>query len=70
MCNTKLLGRKYTMSIGALITMAFFFAYTSVRTKEQDLAFTCLIACFLNIYYGCLYACKWQFPHNFTPEYN
>lgn len=60
MCNTKLLGRKYTMSIGALITMAFFFAYTSVKTAVQDTAFTCLIACFLNIYYGTLYA--------YTPE--
>ncbi|RMZ82913.1 hypothetical protein DV736_g6624, partial [Chaetothyriales sp. CBS 134916] len=29
MCNLKLLGRKYTMAIGALITMAFFFAYTA-----------------------------------------
>ncbi|KAL7783848.1 MFS general substrate transporter [Trichoderma ceciliae] len=60
MCNTKLLGRKYTMSIGALITMAFFFAYTAVKTAAQDTAFTCLIACFLNIYYGTLYA--------YTPE--
>lgn len=60
MCNTRMLGRKYTMSIGALITMAFFFAYTAVKTKEQDLAFTCLIACFLNVYYGTLYA--------YTPE--
>lgn len=60
MCNTKLLGRKYTMSIGALITCAFFFAYTAVKTAAQDTAFTCLIACFLNIYYGTLYA--------YTPE--
>ncbi|EFZ01437.1 MFS transporter [Metarhizium robertsii] len=60
MCNTRILGRKYTMSIGALITMAFFFAYTAVNTAVQDLTFTCLIACFLNIYYGTLYA--------YTPE--
>ncbi|KND94228.1 putative MFS-type transporter PB1E7.08c [Tolypocladium ophioglossoides CBS 100239] len=60
MCNTRLLGRKYTMVIGALITMAFFFAYTAVKTAAQDTAFTCLIACFLNIYYGTLYA--------YTPE--
>ncbi|KAM6482198.1 MFS general substrate transporter [Trichoderma sp. SZMC 28011] len=60
MCNTKVLGRKYTMSIGALITCAFFFAYTAVKTAAQDTAFTCLIACFLNIYYGTLYA--------YTPE--
>ncbi|KAG6018213.1 hypothetical protein E4U43_007054 [Claviceps pusilla] len=60
MCNTKLLGRKYTMSVGALVTMAFFFAYIGVKTKQQDIAFTCLIACCLNIYYGTLYA--------YTPE--
>ncbi|KAG6009811.1 hypothetical protein E4U21_001241 [Claviceps maximensis] len=60
MCNTKLLGRKYTMSAGALMTMALFFAYTAVKTKQQDIALTCLIACCLNIYYGTLYA--------YTPE--
>lgn len=60
MCNTKLLGRKYTMTIGALLTMAFFFAYTAVRTDTQDIVFSCLIACCLNIYYGTLYA--------YTPE--
>lgn len=59
MCNTKL-GRKYTMVIGALITMAFFFAYTAVKTAAQDTAFTCLIAFFINIYYSTLYA--------YTPE--
>ncbi|KAG5927524.1 hypothetical protein E4U42_002132 [Claviceps africana] len=60
MCNTKMLGRKYTMSAGALVTMALFFAYTAVKTKQQDVALTCLIACCLNIYYGTLYA--------YTPE--
>ncbi|CAM1506160.1 Fc.00g058010.m01.CDS01 [Cosmosporella sp. VM-42] len=59
MCNTKL-GRKYTMVIGALVTMTFFFAYTAVKTSAQDLAFTCLIAFCINIYYGTLYA--------YTPE--
>ncbi|KAF5987305.1 synaptic vesicle transporter SV2 [Fusarium coicis] len=59
MCNTKL-GRKYTMVIGALISMSFFFAYTSVKTSVQDLTFTCLIAFCINIYYGTLYA--------YTPE--
>lgn len=34
MCGTRL-GRKYTMVVGALITMAFFFAYTQVRTATQ-----------------------------------
>ena len=59
MCSTKL-GRKYTMVIGALITMAFFFAYTQVRTATQNVAFTCIINFCLNIYYGTLYA--------YTPE--
>ena len=50
MCNTKLLGRRYTMSIGAIITMAFFFAYTAVKTSVQDTTFTCLLGFFINIY--------------------
>ncbi|KAJ5707450.1 hypothetical protein N7488_007251 [Penicillium malachiteum] len=53
-------GRRGTMIIGALITMAFFFAYTQVRTESQNLGFTCAISFCLNIYYGTLYA--------YTPE--
>ncbi|KIM95258.1 hypothetical protein OIDMADRAFT_206366 [Oidiodendron maius Zn] len=60
MCNWKLLGRKYTMVIGALLTMIFFFAYTQVRTEDENIGFSCAIACCLNIYYGTLYA--------YTPE--
>lgn len=60
MCNTRIFGRKYTMVVGSLLTMAFFFAYTAVKTAVQDLAFSCIIACVLNIYYGTLYA--------YTPE--
>lgn len=60
MCNVRFLGRKYTMVIGALVTMAFFFAYTAVRTSAQDVAFGCIINFCLNIYYGTLYA--------YTPE--
>lgn len=48
------------MVIGSLLTMAFFFAYTAVKTAVQDTAFSCIIACVLNIYYGTLYA--------YTPE--
>ncbi|KAF2106446.1 major facilitator superfamily domain-containing protein [Lophiotrema nucula] len=59
MCATPL-GRKYTMVIGALITMAFFFAYTQVRTEVQNIVFTCVVNFCLNIYYGTLYA--------YTPE--
>lgn len=51
MCHTKL-GRKYTMVIGALVTMAFFFAYTQVRTSVQNIVFTCMVNFCLNIYYG------------------
>ena len=40
--------------------MAFFFAYTQVRSNAQNLGFTCAISFCLNIYYGTLYA--------YTPE--
>jgi MFS family permease len=40
--------------------VAFFFAYTQVRTETQNVAFSCLIGFCLNIYYGTLYA--------YTPE--
>ncbi|KAF4628149.1 hypothetical protein G7Y89_g10003 [Cudoniella acicularis] len=60
MCNWKYLGRKYTMVIGALVTMAFFFASTQVRTQAQNVGFNCAIGFCLNIYYGTLYA--------YTPE--
>jgi hypothetical protein len=64
------------MIIGALVTMAFFFAYTEVKSNAQNLGFTCAISfclvhtllpqversltCGQNIYYGTLYA--------YTPE--
>lgn len=60
MCDQKILGRKYTMVIGALLTMVFFFAYTTVSTPAENVAFSCCIAFCLNIYYGTLYA--------YTPE--
>ncbi|GAB7354581.1 hypothetical protein MBLNU459_g5029t1 [Dothideomycetes sp. NU459] len=61
MCKSRWFwGRRGTMIIGALITMAFFFAYTQVRNNAQNLAFTCCISFCLNIYYGTLYA--------YTPE--
>lgn len=60
MCNWRVLGRKYTMVIGALLTMCFFFGYTAVKEDHQDVVFTCMINFTLNIYYGCLYA--------YTPE--
>lgn len=56
LCNIPLLGRRYTMVIGALITSVFFFAYTTVRTQPQNVGFSCAIGFCLNIYYGTLYA--------------
>jgi MFS family permease len=56
----RFLGRRYTMVIGALLTMTFLFAYTAVRTEVQNLVFACMISIWLNMYYGTLYA--------YTPE--
>ncbi|KAH8747632.1 membrane transporter [Diaporthe sp. PMI_573] len=60
LCRTRLLGRKYTMAIGAVISMIFLFAYTAVRNAEENLGFSCAIGIAINIYYGTLYA--------YTPE--
>ncbi|MCJ1403548.1 hypothetical protein MMC11_006771 [Xylographa trunciseda] len=60
LCNLRLLGRRGTMVVGALVTMVFFFAYTQVRTGAENLGFNCAISFCLNIYYGTLYA--------YTPE--
>lgn len=48
------------MVIGALLTMVFFFGYTTINTSDENTAFSCIIAFCVNIYYGCLYA--------YTPE--
>ena len=58
--EVRFLGRRYTMVIGALLTMSFLFAYTQVRTAAQNLAFSCIVSVCLNIYYSTLYA--------YTPE--
>ena len=45
MCNSRYFwGRRGTMIIGGLVTMAFFFAYTQVRTNAQNTGFTCAIS--------------------------
>ena len=36
--------------------MAFFFAYTAVKTAPQNLGFNCAISVSINVYYGTLYA--------------
>jgi hypothetical protein len=72
MCQVKVIGRKYTMVFGALIsskyifpsshsmahnfTVAFFFAYTAVRNNAQNVGFNCAVSFAINIYYGTLYA--------------
>jgi len=58
--EVRFLGRRYTMVIGALLTMAFLFAFTVARTPAQILIFSCMISVCLNLYYGTLYA--------YTPE--
>ncbi|KAM9932803.1 hypothetical protein OXX80_007571 [Metschnikowia pulcherrima] len=56
----KRVGRRGTMTIGALSGMAILFGYTTVRTQRQDVAFASMTYFFMNIYYSCLYA--------YTPE--
>lgn len=53
-------GRRGTMAVGAVLCMAFMFAYTTVRTPAQNLGFSCAIAVCINIYLGTLFA--------YTPE--
>lgn len=60
LCNIGALGRRYTMVIGALASCAFFFAFTGVRTESQNVAVSCMIGFWVNVYYGTLYA--------YTPE--
>jgi len=60
LCNLRFLGRRYTMTIGALLTAAMLFGFTSVRTNAGNVGFSCAVSFFLNIYYGTLYA--------YTPE--
>jgi MFS family permease len=60
MCNIKLLGRKWTMVIGAMITMGLFLGYTQVTTAAQETGVSSFLGFFINVYYGTLYA--------YTPE--
>ncbi|AOW01917.1 major facilitator superfamily domain-containing protein [Yarrowia lipolytica] len=53
-------GRRGAMCIGALLTMTFFFAYTTVKTEVQNVAFSSVTSLTIYTYYGTLYA--------FTPE--
>lgn len=60
LCEIPRVGRKGSLTIGALLTMTFMFAYTAVSTPAQNLGLSCAINVCLNIYYGTLYA--------YTPE--
>ncbi|KAJ5910327.1 MFS transporter [Penicillium tannophilum] len=55
MANWRPLGRRYTMIIGAVVTMAFFFAYSQVTSQVQNITYSCVISFTLEIYYGTLY---------------
>lgn len=60
LCNVPRIGRKGTMFIGGVTTMAFLMAFTTVRSRSQNLAFNTVSSITFYIYYGCLYA--------YTPE--
>ncbi|KAH6679991.1 major facilitator superfamily domain-containing protein [Plectosphaerella plurivora] len=56
----RIVGRKYTMVIGALMTMAFFFGYTAIRNNDQNIGLSCAVSFTINVYFSVLYA--------YTPE--
>ncbi|WVW86733.1 hypothetical protein I302_108787 [Kwoniella bestiolae CBS 10118] len=53
--NTPYIGRRGTLAIGALLSMAFLFGFTQVKNGTQNLAISCLITAVENIFYGGLY---------------
>ncbi|RMZ79665.1 hypothetical protein DV738_g3239, partial [Chaetothyriales sp. CBS 135597] len=55
MANCRLFKRRYTMIIGALITMAIFFGYSQVASQTGNIVYSCMISFALQIYYGVLY---------------
>lgn len=54
--ETRLLGRRGTLAVGSLLTMAFLFGYTQVKTPDQNLGLVCAISVVSNIFYSTLYA--------------
>lgn len=54
------IGRKGTMAIGALSTMALQFGYTQIKTQAQNVGVSSAIGAGNNIYYAVIYA--------YTPE--
>lgn len=53
--NTKYIKRRGTLAIGALLTMAFQFGLTQVKTPTQNLAINSVIGAVSNIFFGALY---------------
>jgi hypothetical protein len=58
--ETKVVGRRGTLAIGALATMALQFGYTQIKTPAENLGVSAAITAASNIYYGTIYA--------YTPE--
>ncbi|KAF2103593.1 MFS general substrate transporter [Rhizodiscina lignyota] len=58
--ESKFIGRRGTLAIGAAITTALQFGYTQIKTPAQNLGVSAAISAASNIYYGTIYA--------YTPE--
>ncbi|GFG07885.1 uncharacterized MFS-type transporter PB1E7.08c [Aspergillus udagawae] len=58
--ESKFLGRRGTMALGALLTMVLQFGYTQIRTPAQNVGVSAAISAASNMYYGTIYA--------YTPE--
>ncbi|KAL9619885.1 MAG: hypothetical protein Q9160_005532 [Pyrenula sp. 1 TL-2023] len=58
--ETRFLGRRGTLAIGALVIMALQFGYTKIKTPAQNVGVSASITAASNIYYGTIYA--------YTPE--
>ena len=50
--ETRLIGRRGTLAIGALITTLLQFGYTQIKTPAQNLGVSAAISAASNIYYG------------------
>ncbi|KAG8533976.1 uncharacterized protein KY384_001719 [Bacidia gigantensis] len=58
--ETRFVGRRGALAIGAAITMALQFGYTQVKTPAENVGVSAAITAASNIYYGTIYA--------YTPE--
>lgn len=46
------LGRRYSMTLSAVVTGVFLFAYTAARTEATNLAFNCVTSVLGNFFYA------------------